>query len=125
MRMHLETGDGRNIIRQYGSGQVTVNRDVYQTSIVVMPDRLITDWPPGDFAALVAEHFEPLAVLRPEVLLLGTGARLRFPQPPIIRALVAAGIGFEVMDTAAACRTYNILMSEGRQVAAALLMIEA
>jgi len=122
--MHLETGDGRNVIRQYGSGQVTVNREVYQTSIVVLPETLITDWQPTAFSALTPEHFERLAALRPEVLLLGTGARLRFPRPEITRAVVEAGIGFEVMDTAAACRTYNILMSEGRQVAAALLMIE-
>jgi uncharacterized protein len=125
MKMHLETGDGRNVIRQYGSGQVTVNRDVYRTSIVVLPESLITDWPPAGFDALLPEHFERLAALRPEVLLLGTGARLRFPRPETTRAVLEAGIGFEVMDTAAACRTYNILMSEGRRVAAALLMIEA
>lgn len=122
MKMHLETGRGQNIIRGYGPGEVTVNQDVYRASLVLLPERIIPDWPPRAFAELAAEHFQLIADLRPELALLGTGARLRFPAPALTRALAEANIGLEVMDTSAACRTYNILMAEGRVVAAALLL---
>lgn len=78
-------------------------------------------WPPGDFAALEADHLAALLAHEPEVVLIGTGTRLRFPAPEVLRPLQAAGIGFEVMDTPAACRTFNILAGEDRLVLAALL----
>lgn len=122
MKMHLETGGGQNIIRGYAPGEVTINQDTYRTSLVLLPTRIVADWPPRSFAELALEHFQLIADLRPEVALLGTGSRLRFPAPAVTQALVRANIGLEVMDTAAACRTYNILMAEGRVVAAALLL---
>ncbi len=125
MKIHLETGLGQNFVRAYAPGRVTINEEVYTRSLVVTPHQIITDWPPASPADLQAGHFELIASLQPEVFILGTGARLRFPAPNIIRPLVEAGIGIEVMDTGAACRTYNILMSDGRRVAAALLMIES
>lgn len=124
MKIHLESGAGQNLIRAYAAGRVTINEAVYTASLIVTPQRVIADWPPAGFADLVASHFEAIAALKPEVVILGTGARLQFPAPSVARALVEAGIGLEVMDTGAACRTYNILMSDGRRVAAALLMIE-
>ncbi len=124
MKIHLESGAGANLVRHYGPGHIAVNADDYRVSLIVLPDRLIRDWPPQTFAELQTEHFETLAALRPEVVVLGTGARLRFPDPALTRPLIEARIGLEVMDTAAACRTYNILVSEGRIVAGALLMIE-
>jgi len=125
MRIHLETGGQANLIRTYAPGRIVVNETVYGASLIVQPDRIIADWPPQSFAALAEPHFQVLAGLGTEVVLIGTGARLRFPPPVLLRPLIAAGCGFEVMDTGAACRTYNILMGEGRRVAAALLMIEA
>jgi len=124
MKIHLESGQGQNFIRAYAPGRVTINEGVYTRSLIVTPQQIITDWPPLTPADLQAAHFDVIAALRPEVVILGTGARMLFPAPKIIRPLVEAGIGVEAMDTGAACRTYNILMSDGRRVAAALLMIE-
>ncbi len=124
MKIQLETGGSQNIIRAYGPGQVTVNREVYTTSLIVTPDH-IQDWPPRTFTELSGMHFEAITSLEPEVVILGTGHRQHFPKPDVVQALARANIGLEVMDTGAACRTYNILMGEGRRVAAALLMIES
>ncbi len=125
MKINLESGTGQNLIRAYAAGSITINQEVYTSSLILTPQRIITDWPPVRFANLTAPDFEAIAALRPEVVVLGTGLRLQFPAPGIIRSLVEAKIGLEVMDTGAACRTYNILMSDGRRVAAALLMIES
>jgi uncharacterized protein len=125
MKIHLETGAGANIIRAYGTGQITVNDQTYTDNLVLMPDRLLHPWGPARGTELGLEDFMQIADLRPEVVLLGTGLRLRFPDPAMTRPLIEARIGMEVMDTAAACRTYNVLMGEGRRVAAALIMIEA
>lgn len=124
MKIQLEQGSGQNAIRSYAPGRITVNQEVYAASLVVMPDRLITDWRPRAFTDLTAADIEMVAALEPEVVLLGTGAQLRFPPPSLTRSLVVAQIGFEIMDTGAACRTYNVLMAEGRRVAAALLVGE-
>jgi uncharacterized protein len=125
MHIQLDTSGPRtNLIRSYAPGLVLVNDTRYLASLVVLPERILPDWPPQAFEALAVEHFDLLAGLELEVLLLGTGRRLRFPPPELLAPLTRAGIGCEVMDTGAACRTYNILMSEGRRVAAALLMIE-
>jgi len=124
MKIHLESGIGQNLIRAYAPGRITINEEVYTNSLIVTPHELVAAWPPACFADLLAGHFELITPLRPEVVILGTGARLQFPAPILTRSLVEAGIGLEVMDTGAACRTYNFLMSDGRRVAAALLMIE-
>jgi uncharacterized protein len=124
MHIQLETGGQANLIRTYTSGQITVNQDSYSHSLIVLPGKIIADWPPQAFEALTAAHLEALVSLSPELLILGTGGKQRFPRAELLGPLVASGIGWEVMDTGAACRTYNILMGEGRNVAAALLMIE-
>lgn len=123
MKIQLETGSGQNVIRAYEPGRVTVSQQVYTRSLIITPGR-VEDWPPETFAALTSAHFEALAALEAEVVIIGTGARQRFPDAELLAPLVRAGIGYEVMDTGAACRTYNILVSDGRRVAAALLMIE-
>jgi len=87
-----------------------------------MPDRIIENWQAQTFEQLAAEHFELLLPFQPEIVLLGTGITLRFPCPSITKKLISLKIGVEVMDTSAACRTYNILMAEGRNVVAALLI---
>ena len=125
MRIQLETGGQANLIRTYAAGQITVNQDSYTRSVIVLPGQIVADWPPQRFEELALAHIEKLVPLSPEVVILGTGQRQRFPRAELLAPLVVAGIGWEVMDTGAACRTYNILMSEGRNVAAALLMIES
>jgi uncharacterized protein len=123
VKLQLESGEvGTHIVRAYGPGQVTVNQEVYRCNLVLTRERVLTNYLPDGFEALQASHFEALMELQPEVVILGTGKRLRFPEAALTRALVQAQIGFEVMDTGAACRTYNILVSEGRRVVAALLI---
>jgi uncharacterized protein len=124
MKIQLDTGVGRFQIRSYGPGTIKINDVVYTASVLLAPEDIVTDWPPQVFADLDTGHFEPIVAVRPEVVLLGTGARLQFPPPAVLAPLARAGIGVEVMSTAAACRTYNILAGDGRRVAAALLMIE-
>jgi len=125
VRIHLETGEQSNLIRTYGPGQVVIKETVYGASLIVLPDRIVADWPPQTFAMLSEEHFRILADLGMEIVLIGTGAKLRFPPSGLLKPLMDAGRGYEIMDTGAACRTYNILTGEGRKVAAALIMIES
>jgi uncharacterized protein len=111
-----------NIIRGYAPGQVTINDEVIVTSVIVTPERIIRDWLPHAFGELERRHIARLDELQPEIIVLGTGLRLRFPDAEFTAGFLSQGIGVEIMDTTAACRTYNILLSEGRRVVAALLM---
>lgn len=122
MKFHLADAADLNLFTGYDTDYVAVNHRRYQSSLIVLPDRLVENWPPQTFAALEAAHFEAILEFMPEIVLLGTGNTLRFPHPRLTEALIRAHIGVEVMDTPAACRTYNILASEGRRVAAALLL---
>jgi uncharacterized protein len=122
VKLHLTGAAGVNTFTGYGAGYVLVNQQRREKSLVVMPDRPPQDWPPRKFEDLDAAHFEMVLAHAPEIVLLGTGDRLRFPRPEITRPLIDAGIGVEVMDVQAACRTYNILVAEERKVAAALLL---
>ena len=101
---------------------MAVNGARYESSLVVLPDRIVEDWNVQTFDALTQDNISALALLKPELVLLGTGEVLRFPDSKLLASLVAAGIGAEIMDTRAACRTYNILAEEGRNVAAALII---
>lgn len=125
MKLHLETGGGQHLIRGYAPGYVTVNDVVHRQSLIVLADRIIADWPPQAWSELRAEHINQIVALRPEIVLIGTGESRRQPPPAVLAPLLAGGLGWEVMDTGAACRTYNILLGEGRRVAAGLLMIAA
>jgi uncharacterized protein len=122
LKLHLDPATAKNAITGYGEGYVMVNRQRFERSLVVLPDRILLDWPATSFEALAPEHLAALAGLDQEIILLGTGARLRFPRPEIMQSLTRSGVGVEVMDVQAACRTYNILLAEGRRVAAALLI---
>ena len=122
MKLHLDSVVGQNRVTAYGSDYVAINGARRDKSLIVMPERIIDDWLPAGFASLTHADFEFIATLAPELFLLGTGAALRFPHPRLSQALAQARIGMEVMDTGAACRTFNILVAEGRRVAAALLI---
>jgi uncharacterized protein len=121
LKFHLESATALNMFTGYGDGYVMVNGQRVERSVVVLPDRILPDWPATTFEELAAEHFSVLADLGLEIVLLGTGKRLRFPPPEVLRPLIRTGLGVEVMDIQAACRTYNILVAEARKVAAALL----
>ena len=120
MKLHASRPSGVNTISGYGEGYVLVNGERHASSLVVLPDRIVS-WAATGFDALTAEDFVFLKELKAEIVLLGTGSRQRFPHPRLTAALAQAGIGLEVMDVQAACRTYNILVAEERKVAAALL----
>ena len=122
MRFAEDKAGGRYRIHAYAPGQVTINEDAFTRSLVVTPDRILADWQPQSFDELQAEHLMRVVELEPEIILLGTGVTLRFPRSELAAPLFDSGIGLEVMDTAAACRTYNVLVSEDRQVAAALIV---
>ena len=121
MKFQLESATALNSFTGYGDGYVMVNGRRIERSVVVLPERILSDWPVERFDDLALEHFAALAGLGREIVLLGTGRSLRFPRPELLQPLIRAGIGVEVMDIQAACRTYNILMAEERKVAAALL----
>jgi uncharacterized protein len=120
VKLHASGPSGVNTITGYGEGYVMVNGERRESSVVVLPDR-IEQWEGKQFARLTADDFLFLKDLKVEIVLLGTGSRQRFPHPRLTAALAQAGIGLEVMDVQAACRTYNILVAEERKVAAALL----
>ena len=98
--------------------------DVDTETGIVTPERIIADWEPANFDDLAAHHMETVVSLQPEIVVVGTGRRLRFPATDVLEPLLKKEIGYEIMDTGAACRCYNILTTEGRRVIAALLMIE-
>jgi uncharacterized protein len=122
MKFTLTDNSDNYIIRSYDQDEVVVNEFRYSSSMIVTPKQIFDDWPPQSFADLTPEHFNALADLNPQLIILGTGATQQFPEPALYASLVNRGIGVEVMATSAACRTYNILVAEGRNVAAALLL---
>ena len=110
-------------IQSYADGQISISGKRFTQSLIITPERVITDWRPTDFSCLLPEDFTPLVELGPELVILGTGSTQQFPHPSLTQGLMQQSIGLEAMDTAAACRTYNILMAEGRKVVAALFML--
>ena len=120
MKFHLQA-PASNVVTACGPGWVRVGADEYRENVVLSPDRVTTGFAPSGFDALSEADFQRLLETSPEIVLLGTGARQRFPHPRLLAPLNAARVGVEVMDTPAACRTYNILVAEGRRVAAALM----
>jgi uncharacterized protein len=122
MKLHLTTAENNYLITAYDEKFIEVNKQRYPQSLIVMAGQLIDDWPVQDFAHLTEAQFSQIAELTPEVVLLGTGKKHQFLHPKIYQILTQKGIPLECMTTAAACRTYNILMSEGRNVLAALIL---
>ncbi|MEK9720730.1 MAG: Mth938-like domain-containing protein [Quisquiliibacterium sp.] len=121
MKLHADIDATRNTVTAYGPGYLEINRERHRGPVLVRPEGAVLDWGVDSFETLAPAHFERLLELGPELVLLGTGERQRFPHPALTVALAHARIGFEVMDTRAACRTYNILVAEGRMVLAAML----
>ena len=137
MQFNQELTSGSYTIRSYSNGKISISApvtqtaakpqdqtslDVITTSFIMTPSQLIRNWPPQSVAEICAEHLMLIADLAPQVVLLGTGDTLEFPNMKLTYQLMEQGIGVEVMDSAAACRTYNVLMLEGRKVAIALVL---
>ncbi|MDE2441183.1 MAG: Mth938-like domain-containing protein [Betaproteobacteria bacterium] len=121
MKLHTSNTAGLNLFTAYGDDFVAVNQEKYFANLILLPESIIQDWTSATVATLTEADMEALVKLGTEIILLGTGAKLRFPSGQLLRPFANAGIGLDVMDLQAACRTYNILAAEGRKVAAALL----
>ncbi|EXI69331.1 MAG: hypothetical protein AW08_00541 [Candidatus Accumulibacter adjunctus] len=122
MKLQSTRTESLNTFTAYGDDHVVVNGIRHSCNLVVLPDRLLPEWTRASFETLSITDFELLAGLGADIVLLGTGKRLRFPRPELLQPLIRAQRGLEVMDLAAACRTYNVLVGEGRRVAAGLLL---
>jgi uncharacterized protein len=122
MKLTDERSAGANTIRSYSPGQIKVGETGVTRSCLISASRLIADWRPQSVSDLTLEDLEPIFGLAPEIVVLGAGAKQRFPPMEWMAALLSRGVGCEVMDTGAACRTYNVLISEGREVVAALFV---
>jgi uncharacterized protein len=122
LKLQLAQLGDTNLFTAHGADHVMVNGERYGHSVVVLAEEVRSDWAAPGFDQLAEAHFEYFLDFRPDVLLLGTGATQRFPHPRLYRALTEAGVGVESMTTPAACRTYNILVAEGRRVIAAILI---
>ena len=122
MKLQSDPHSGANTITGYGDGYVEINQVPYAHAVLLSSDGAISEWPAKSFEDLKASHFAQMVAIKPELVLIGTGSRQRFPRPQLLKSLIDAKIGFEIMDSQAACRTYNILVGEGRQVLLALIV---
>lgn len=122
MALHLHRSSSQYLFTGHGAGYVAINDKIFRQPVVVMAGSIRTDWPATDFASLEPRHFDYFLELKPDVLLIGTGAQQQFARPELFKELIKARIGIEFMTTPAACRTYNILVAEERKVIAAVLV---
>jgi uncharacterized protein len=122
MKLHTTTPPDSLIVTAYDAAGISVSGRRLTQSFILTPQRLIEHWAPDSLDNLSATDLDIFTTLDCAIVLLGTGLRQRFPAPAVLRPLLAQRIGVEVMDSFAACRTYNILMAEGRPVAAALIV---
>ena len=122
MKLQSDPHSGANTITGYGDGYIEINKIPYSHAVLLSSDGDILEWALKSFDSLSPADFTQMASLKPELIIIGTGKRQRFPRPELLKTLIEAKIGFEVMDSQAACRTYNILVGEGRQVLLALIV---
>ena len=125
LKIHLQSQDSVNLVKQVQNtpdGYVIDIGDEQFTKALILTSECVEMWDVESVSALSSTHFSALSTLPVEVVILGTGRKIEFPDPKITQALMHKGIGLEVMDTPAACRTYNILAGDGRKVAAAIIL---
>jgi uncharacterized protein len=122
MKLAQASNVGGHLIEGYEPGSVLIRGKTYVEGLALSPERIIAGWGPERAVDLRPEHVALLTELQPQVIVIGTGARQVFPEISAYARALAAGIGVEIMDTGAACRTYNILVAEGRKVAAGLIL---
>ena len=121
MKLHISNTAGLNLFTAYGDDYATVNGEKHEKNLILLPESIVPAWSTATVSTLSESDMQILLGLDTEIILLGTGKRLHFPPSTLLRPFAPAGIGLEIMDLKAACRTYNILAAEGRKVAAALL----
>jgi uncharacterized protein len=122
LKLQSDPHSGANTITGYGDGYVEINQTPYKHSVLLSSDGATLEWQAKSFDDLEVSHFARMVDLQPELILIGTGSRQQFPRPELLKSLISAKIGFEIMDSQAACRTYNILVGEGRKVLLALIV---
>jgi uncharacterized protein len=120
--LDLDSNEAKYQIRSFTPGRIQVNDTILTSSLIVSPDILIENWAPQVITELTPAALELISPLKPDILLIGTGANLVFIKAEIYGALINQGIGVEIMDTSAACRTFNALTAENRRVVAALII---
>jgi uncharacterized protein len=122
MKLHSNATQQYQTVTAYDESSIEINAIRFAHSLIVLPELPPMPWDVSQFSQLQAEHFAPIDALQPDVVILGTGARQHFIHPKHISSLTNRRIGVECMDSKAACRTYNILMAEGRKVALAVIV---
>jgi len=122
MKFAQDSQDEGYVITAYDDNSVSINGKPFSQSLIVSTTQLNDDWNLTSIESLQTNHIEQILTLKPELIIIGTGARLIFPSVEAYAAIIQQGIGVDFMDTGAACRTYNILMSEGRDVVAGLIL---
>ena len=125
MELQLENNPLGYRVSSFVNNTVAIGEIRYTKSLIVTPEKVVFDWPPQHPGELTIDDFGPILALDPELILVGTGNALRFPDSVILKGVIHAGIGVDFMDSRAACRTYNILASEGRHVAAGIIVEES
>ena len=124
MKIELDTNrDGINIIQAYSKGSFIISNIEYKNSLILSPGEIIENWAPKSINDLKHEDLNQIISLQPEIVIIGTGKELIFPPTTVLEPITNACIGLEIMDTGAACRSYNFLVGEGRKVVAALIVI--
>ena len=122
MKLQPDPKQSLNTVTRYDAEYIEINEQRFENSIIVMPEGEVLPWNVNHFAQLEQSDFHLILEKKPALVIFGSGKRLRFLHPTILQGLIQEKIGFETMDTQAACRTYNILMSEGRLVLGAFLI---
>jgi len=123
MKIELSTHkEDKNKISSYSESSFTINEQVYSTSIIISASELIAPWSANIFNDLALQHIEQLISFQPEIIIIGTGKQVNFLPEQLTSVALEKGIGMELMDSGAACRSYNLLLEEGRQVVAGLLL---
>ena len=121
MKFTADSASG-NVIRSYSPGKIKIGNDTISNNVIVSQDRIIRDWNPPAIEQLSIADFNPALELKPEIILFGTGRKQRFPDIALLTEIMRSGVAIEVMETGAACRTFNVLIGEFRAVVAALLI---
>jgi uncharacterized protein len=122
MELQLENDPVGYRVGSFVDNTVAIGEVRYTTSLIVTPGKVVCNWPPQHPGELTTDDFGAILALEPELILVGTGSALRFPDSVILKGVIRAGIGIDFMDSRAVCRTYNILAAEGRHVAAGIII---
>lgn len=122
MQLTEHNAGNNNFVRRIETDAVVIGEERHEDSLILAPDDVVTGWPPKHASEIEEQHLEAIFALNPDLVLIGTGPQQVFPKAEVMAAFLSRGIGVEAMDTAAACRTFNVLVSEERHAVAALIL---